>query len=664
MKATTKNWYENYANLHRIFELENPNDELKAFPKTWQELKKWLECIDENITTVELTALINRINIDDLVCKNNAREFLIKKINFPKKEFDKIWKKIKNPKSGNIEVPSIKGTAIRFNRGEIIITNKQIHLSILKKDENGKEYASSEELILDGSIKFDKKTFDYKTNNSELFSFWFNDYYYPTMPMSRILDTLRPYTYKGNNGMDIIKRYFNVESKDMLTVKAEYVLGFNNGWKLPQLEGEKGYAIIVYTDYQKDAYNKAKTIIKEYSEKKKTEIIEKFTKLIEITQNRENLVILLAWSLSAPFRLPILEYCDIFPHLFNIGNRLSGKNTLESTFITDFYKIYDKMLSPNVLESDSRLEDHLTESTFPHVITEIHKVKNINVLPLLKDHATGTSDFERKKNAFELAVRKPKVAGLSFDSNNPLDFLKDSAMNTKVIVNNFKKQVTVDPIWKNLNRELKKEKLFSFIYDYTKNWTNKDVHSLLERQLDKIENEFGLEKVQRLERENPRLISIYQILMFGLELLKNVFGIEIDEGIETILNPIKIGRQLVSMELKDKLFAFCKKAKDFDEGYLDINGYFRKGDNPKHLQFPLKLDKNERNYCFTQDNLRDFNEYSKKAYYLKELNDLIADALEDKENIQLVNKHFNGNRTRYIQIKKDLFENKKKEVKK
>ena len=72
---------------------------------------------------------------------------------------------------------------------------------------------------------------------------------------------------------------------------------------------------------------------------------------------------------------------------------MTGKNTLESTFITDFYKIYDKMLSPNVLESDSRLEDHLTESTFPHVITENHKVKNINVLPILKDHATGTVSY-------------------------------------------------------------------------------------------------------------------------------------------------------------------------------------------------------------------------------------------------------------------------------
>ena len=229
--------------------------------------------------------------------------------------------------------------------------------------------------------------------------------------------------YKGLIGRDIIKKVFNVLSKKIPTVKPEYIIGFNNGWKLPQLEAENGYTIIIYTDYQRDVYNNAKNVIKDYSENKKKEILRKFGNLVEITQNRENLVILLAWSLSAPFRLAILEYCDIFPHLFNIGIRLSGKNTLEKTFITDFYKIYDKMLSPNTLESISRLEDHLAESTFPQVITEIHKVKNINTIPILKDHATGISDFERKKNAYEIAFRKPKVAGLSLDSNNPIKIL-------------------------------------------------------------------------------------------------------------------------------------------------------------------------------------------------------------------------------------------------
>lgn len=81
------------------------------------------------------------------------------------------------------------------------------------------------------------------------------------MSMERILETLRPYIYKGNNGRDIIKRYFNVSSKEIPIAKPEYILGFNNGWKLPQLEGENGYSIIVYANYQKDVYNKAKKLL-------------------------------------------------------------------------------------------------------------------------------------------------------------------------------------------------------------------------------------------------------------------------------------------------------------------------------------------------------------------------------------------------------------------
>ena len=94
--AGSKNWYENHKNLHRIYQTDN-SGELKAFPKTWQELEKWFfACKDENISTTELGALIKRIDNDDFVCKNNAREFLAKKKILPKRDFDRIWKMVKN----------------------------------------------------------------------------------------------------------------------------------------------------------------------------------------------------------------------------------------------------------------------------------------------------------------------------------------------------------------------------------------------------------------------------------------------------------------------------------------------------------------------------------------------------------------------------------------
>ncbi|MBA7516085.1 hypothetical protein ES705_08130 [subsurface metagenome] len=100
------------------------------------------------------------------------------------------------------------------------------------------------------------------------------------------------------------------------------------------------------------------------------------------------------------------------------------------------------------------------------------------------------------------------------------------------------------------------------------------------------------------------------------------------------------------VELKDQLFAFCESAINFNEGYIG------KG---KFLQYPLELDKNNIYYCFTQNNLRDFNKYSRKNYQLKELIDIVLDTLENNDDMQYVNKRFNGMRIRHIQIKRDLF---------
>lgn len=90
--SDSKNWYENSVYLQRIYETDY-SKELVAFPHTWQELQKWFNHIDENVSTIELSALIKRIKIDDLVCKNNAREFLAKNKILSKRDFDQIWSK-------------------------------------------------------------------------------------------------------------------------------------------------------------------------------------------------------------------------------------------------------------------------------------------------------------------------------------------------------------------------------------------------------------------------------------------------------------------------------------------------------------------------------------------------------------------------------------------
>lgn len=523
-------------------------------------------------------------------------------------------------------------------------------------EKKGGEYHFIRKLIMHGKLDILYKTIDNKGRN--LFTFNFNNNQYNTHSIEDVLKRLPDKIYKGNAGRDIIKHCFNVIGDELENKKAEYITGFNNGWKLPQSEIEKQILLVCYTDYQTKTYNRAKNIIREYSVKEKEKIKQKLKEFIDLTQTEKiKLTIIIAWSMSAPFRLAILEYCDIFPHLYNYGERNTGKSSLEKFWIVHFYKIYENYLSSIVLESDSRLEDHATESTFPHNIQECHKVKNINAMPLLKDIATGISAFDRKKSAREVDFEKPKTAGFCLDSNNIVSAFKTPAFNTKCITNEFTKNdvIKVDLKWRELYRELKKEKLFSFVYEITKDWNNKIVFKKMDSILNQIKEILKEKNIdfEMVEKGNPRIISFYQIILFGIELFYEAFDIKLEK--EGILKALMSGRQILSLELKDQFFAFCKSAVEFDEGYIDDFGASRKGDNPRHLQYPLELDKDKIYYCFTQNNLRDFNEYSGKRYYIKDLNNLVVDALANKEDIQYVNKILNGIKTRYIQIKKDLF---------
>ena len=99
----SKNWFENHKNLQRIYESDNSGD-LAPFPDTWKELEKWFECIDEDISTIELKVLIKRIKPDDYMCINAVKEFLVKNKFLGKRDFDKIWKTINEPEDDSVNV--------------------------------------------------------------------------------------------------------------------------------------------------------------------------------------------------------------------------------------------------------------------------------------------------------------------------------------------------------------------------------------------------------------------------------------------------------------------------------------------------------------------------------------------------------------------------------
>ena len=522
---------------------------------------------------------------------------------------------------------------IRFNRCDIEHRDKSICQIEYRED-----YVI-EEIVLDGSFELINKTIDYEAGKRELFSFIFNGREYYTMPVQYIIRELDPYLYKGNTGKDILKKVIVESSKKVKLMKGKYILGFDNGWNLPQIENTDSI-IILYTDTQKKIYERAKKITKNYTIEEKKEIKKKLKRLIEITKmDKTKLAIIIGWNMSAPFRLAFIEYYNLFPHLYPYGERMTGKSIIGSFFTVHFYKLYDKHLASYNLESPARLEDHLSTSTFPINIQEVHKIKNLSVLPILLDHATGTSNFERKRDAVRNEYCKPKTAGLCMDSNVLIKRFMHTAYNTKIIALKFEKNEVIipDPEWKRLYRELKREKLFSFMFDLTKEWTNETIFNRLE----KIEkNCRGVFELLEYDKNYPRMSAIYPIIRFGIDLFEEMFDIQLCK--ENVLDMLLVSRSNISTNLISSFHSFCLRAKDFEldreEEYQGKDSsYFRtiRGHNPKWLTTPL-FNTTSDDWCFTSDNLRDFREFNKDFNStLTNLYDFLRDGFDNKDLFEL-----------------------------
>ncbi len=554
---------------------------------------------------------------------------------------------------------------IEFNACLIKVCRNDVIRTEFKVSSKGNAY-EVDTLILDGNLDILFKTTD--ISQDDLFTFTFKNKIYRTLPIEIVLKKIQDQIYLGSTGRDIIKRIFNYvgDQLEENKYKDEYILGFNNGWKLPQNEKQGKFLLVIYTDYQNITYENAIDILKNYTIEEKEDITNNFKDFLERTQvNPLKQAVIIGWAMASPFRLSLINELDIFPILYLYGIRHSGKSQLEKFYITDFFNIYERSLSPNTLESPARFEDHLSESTFAHNIQEIDKVNNTYAIPLIKDHATFSTHYERKKNARELDFRKQKTAGLCLDSNVLIEKLKDFAANSKVLLLEFSEEdkVNVDDKWKQLFKKLTKEKLFSFIYEYTKDWRNKDIFHKLKEIKNNIKRTIGEHRYERIDINNPRLLNIYQIILFGLELFEQSFNIDLEDILEfnkdDILEELLISRQVIPSDLRDKFIHFCLVAKSFDEGYTDeeTKRYIR-GTNPKFLTNKLRTYKKV-NYVFTQDNLRDFNEYlgNKESYNLKSLSELLFDSLMELEKnnniLEYTRPYIKGKQVRALLIDKN-----------
>ncbi len=409
---------------------------------------------------------------------------------------------------------------------------------------------------------------------------------------------------------------------------------------------EKDYTIVAETDEQRQVLKRCMKMYKKYNQEEKIEIIEKLKRNIEITQMpQEHLTIIIAWSIISSFKLYFIEKIGLFPHLILSGEQYTAKTSVADLHTTYLYGHYKEHCGGQTCKSLARFEDIITASTFPRMIDEFEGFSK-GIADVLRELATSTSDYKRKTSA-TTQISRPKVTPIITTSNSLAEFFSQPENSSRAIILEFEKIIKRDPEWIELRNELKKVKLFSLLYDYTKNWKDKELDELMIRanETNNID-----EEINRIEKANngiinvdvnyPRIREIYLIIITGVQLYREVFGIELP--LKNVLRTLIKARRNVNRELLERFVEFCKQAKNYT--YYDIYE-IRK---PVYLTVELRWNQRD-GYYFQQSHLGGFNSYIRmfgmKPYKkLATLSRELVEALRDKELIRYLNRKVGTNK--------------------
>ena len=652
--------------INNVIELRIPLQKEKINNLINNSIYGWdyfISTLNETTKQEDIETILNIIPDDDLVLIDRIIDKIKYNTKLKKKIIEKLYNKVvedrhrrevqeyelqKSVESGDDDIQDDVLYRFYFNNREIEIRKTGIYKIYEKYNERTDEMISFTEMVFRGRFEIDRKS---KDDKIDVFSFLHRDNYYQTMIRTKMLGLFEPFTYKSGEGKDIIKEVISFYADKLEYSEAKYIIGFDNGWVLPQLEKKNDYSIILYTSIQKQIYERCNHIYKHYKISEKKLIVNDLKKLLLRTQiDKYKLATVLGWSMASPFRLSFIYYYKLFPAMSLIGPKESGKTFLASFFSIEFFRVWKNYMSSSTATSPARLEDCLSTSTFPIQIDEFEKVYNHLVVEILKETLTGVTDYKRKLNVLE-EFNKPKVAPFIITANFRPKAFEESALNSKMINISFSSEEKIkdDQVWIDLYNKLKKEKLFSFIYEYTIDWDNnkiieiiKDIENIIRKQSFYIELE--LDKNSRLRK---KFISV----LFGLHVFKETFNIDVfnifNIDMKGILLLIEESVRAVTLNLLDQFVEFCIIATKFGKDDYNI----------KYRTCLLRKSKTTDEYYFTPANLRDFNEFASGKYSMSNLGDLLNDSLENKELIRYKRTNFDGKQARIIRIKSDALEN-------
>ena len=611
-------------------------DKLDDFSPLLKELK------ENPIIKPIIDSILIKIPVDDHILKDQIfREIKkITKTTIP--TLKTIYKELHEPE----KEPTKKDEYSKINRLlylKATLEDKNPKNKYMVYDDNLIEITNSEinlfELPYKKSTKYERikvvgfnldilyKTSDHKNDNIILYTFKKNNEILYNYELSNFLKKFDSEIIKKRIGNEVIKYIFSEKSKYCKNKKPKYILGFNNRWYLPIDEDKNDYTIICYTDEQKQIFQNCKNIYKQYSDDKKLKIKSDFKKFIELTQiNLTYLSIIIGWSMIAPFKLFFISNYKLFPHLILIGKRYTGKTSFLDFIIISFFKHYENHLSAQSIGTLARFEDMTSGSTLPVFVDEFDNIIR-TIVNVLLEMATSTSDYKRKSSPIS-QISRPRIVPFSTTSNKLGTFYMRPAHNSRAIILTINDSMTRDQTWVDLKEKLEKEKLFSFLYDYTKDWTNKNLKELVKETKEKYKVE---EQIKRLTEETriikyfsekyyPRIREIYIIILAGINLFEKMFGIKLET--DGILKTLIESRKQTSFDILSRFKEFCILKTTYDPK-----------ESSKYISCGIINDKKGR-YIFGQVDLTDFNMFNKSGYNLTELYELLNEGLEEKSYIQ------------------------------
>jgi len=592
-KRMSKEKYKKYFPKYNNHQIDITKQEKKT-------LNQLLSSLNKESTTDEIKSIFRLIPEEDIVQINDVCKEIKKKKGIGLPDLRALYKHTHLEEKERIESEKAFSDKEKAKEKEKdLICSYEFKNGIIKNRKSGVYFVmtnldgyETEEPILPFGLRMIHKTMYF---NRDLYSYEFDKKTFNTQSRLDILSELDSYRTGGDKGRDILKMLITFMGSELKYTSLETILGFNDGWILPQLQKENNYRILITTDFQKRIYQNTKKI---FSDDYDIEIIKKkLLKFLDVTDmNKRKRAMIIGWSIAQLFRLSFIKYFNFAPDLLLIGDPQTGKTAFSKVFITDFYEVWDKLLQGAQIATKSSFEDACSTSTFPILVDELEYV-DYRVIDPMKARASDIPDFSRKTSAKEMFIH-PEVAGFCIITNEIPKVFYNNALIERLIVINYSSKEVIDEKqnWNDMAREIRKMNTFSPIYHFTKDWNDEDIFNKIE----------SIQKYCPLFTFDTRLRKKYVFILFGLIMFKEIFDIDLTSDLNTIL--FEQSGQIITGDLLNDFVNFCNIAIDYDYGSTTQNGVKIRGDNPKYIQGPLGQN-NRGDYIFIPTNLRDFREF-------------------------------------------------------